>query len=1001
MRERGWLTGILSGRFRGSLLGAWGRRGAAILLAWGALGLGAPPAAAQGTPPPLIDNFSWRGPVRQGVDRIQATSLDEGGRGLIIELTGAVPTPRPNPVTLVFSVTGTAATNADMTFPMGFPSLPVNAYTRNLGTGANLQFDFSAIDDNDIEGPEELTFTINEIASPSDRSVVIGSPSVVTVTINDGDSGTVSIARDLAPAFQFMEGGAGDAARAAFTVSVAGGTPTAAVIVPYTLSGVDAADVGVPLRGTISIPAGSTSARLLIPAAEDAQAEGDETLTVTLGAASTTAGTVQTATAPGNAATAVLRDNDTAVGIGAPSPGRAAEGGSFVFPLRFRGSTPTASVTVDYSIAGDGVTPSDFMGLSGLTGPPRTFTPSQIAAGGTNLNITVTTADDTSVEADETFAVTIAVAQPPGSTVSTAAANRATATIVENDIGIALSPPPASVVEGETAVFTVTRSGARGVPVTVDYAVSGVDAADFRDPGGGSVTLPADATSARIELAIVPDGVTEGDETLAVTLSLPAGTPPTVQILAAGSATVTIPRLDIAVAVSGPEAAQEGTVARFAVSLAIEPEGEVTPVDLVLGYALDPGGTDSATPGRDYRGPPGGEGELRIPAGQAGGTIEVPVLRDGELEAEEVFSLTLVPGRSTGGGGGLRIATPVLRVRILDGADQAARREQRTRGMLAATHRAAAHMAADVITARFHPDASVAPPPDAAAAEGAAARDDRSAGLRVDLGSDPHTALPPPAAAAEPPTFGQLLGQLGGPGRSHFALRGDALGWDRVGEGLSLWGAGVFTSLEGDPTLGGGRLDYEGESYGAFLGVDQRIELDLAGAERSLLAGAALGWTRGDLDFRDRAQAGFERAGRFESELFSVHPYASLRLSPRAQLWLVAGFGWGEVEIREGEGAEAAGASRAVETDTTMWMVSAGAEGRVPLPLDAASELLVRLWGTRTGGSLDRARFDDGALLRGTRARTWRVAGELEGSHRWEFSGGGPCAALCDGPSAG
>ena len=248
-----------------------------------------------------------------------------------------------------------------------------------------------------------------------------------------------------------------------------------------------------------------------------------------------------------------------------------------------------------------------------------------------------------------------------------------------------------------------------------------------------------------------------------------------------------------------------------------------------------------------------------------------------------------------------------------------------------------------------------------------------------------------PSAAGEPdlvlrlPSLRSLLEGV------DFELRGEELGWERLGEGVSIWGSGGVTIVEGDPLLRGQRLEYEGESFGVFVGAEQRLEWGAAGAGRELVAGAALGWTRGDLDYTDRAAVGdFETSGRFESELMSLYPYGAVHLSPRARLWVLAGYGWGEVEIEEREGEDGAEARRRrVETDAWLWMVSAGAESSLPLRgLGEATEVVLRVSGTRTGGSLARARFDDGKLLRGTRARTWGFAGELEASHRIEFGEG-------------
>ena len=921
-----------------------------------------------------------------------------------------------------------------------------------------------------------------------------------------------------------------------------------------------------------------------------------------------------------------LIDNDVLVAISPPEDALVSEGGTAIFTVTRVGDL-RPEVMVPYTIGGAGIGVGDFR-VAGEE-PPRGLAPrvARIGASARSATIPLEILIDELPESAETLTVTIGgagalrptlsegasgtlsivTADGTASTASDASASASviiparaavpTPTIADSDVGLALRGAAEFVVEGSTAEFVLTRDGDLDPAVVVTYVVEGgegIDAADYRDLTGGSVELRRGATEARIRIQILEDDDDEeGEETLRVrvvsTSSDDLGPGGSIEVRP-DSATVQISQLRIEVTLSGPEQVQEGAVARFAVSLAVEPAGRATTEEVVLAYTLGLSG-DSATREADYEAPPGGSGTLRIPAGGVAGTIEVPVLRDRVREGEEEFSLALVPERSSGGGGAIRFAATRQTVRILDSTDEEeARREQRTRALLAATGRAAAHMATDVITARMSrgdiraeasananrksssdleaadssatlrarsrglssPAASASPegeraqrgvgkrsrakscsgrertaeasarcaPPSVRRSEEApqarADRPGRAASRRRAKSDSPGKAFrrsPPPGRrtseeaqtrrshtvdvnaqrklapeALQPGREARSEGQLDGspfasgslrasapptraplatdalgtalrltglspgsatpvgadgtmlqpdaalfagidapvgavatgptapgsddaqPGASaaelrdsgprlprlaellrgvDFELRGSELGWDRLGEGLGIWGAGTFTSLEGDPDVGDGRLDYEGESYGLFVGADQRLELGAADAGRELLVGAALGWTRADLDYRDRPSSGFAVEGRFRSELLAIHPYASLRLSPRARLWLLAGYGGGDVEIEERESLSGGDALRRVKTDATMWMVSAGAEGDVPLPgLGPASQLLVRVFGTRTSGSLDRARFDDDALLRGTRARTWRVAGELEGGHRFAFAEG-------------
>ena len=758
----------------------------------------------------------------------------------------------------------------------------------------------------------------------------------------------------------------------------------------------------------------------------------------------------------------------------------------------------------------------------------------------TPQEFTIKTVQDGELEGDEVFSVTVRTPNiPPMSA-------ELTTTLLDDEVGVGVSAAQSSVFEGRTARFTFRRTGPLGVDATVQYTVAGVDPTDYRDPQPtpGTLQIPAGQANATLDLEILDegDGIEEANEMLQLRIDavdLSGGSGEGVLIPEAQTAVVMIPRLQITATLTGGDEVvevPEGAVARFDVELSLVPAGS-TFADVVLGYDLGLAPGDSAIRGDDYDAPAGaadGMGELRLSAGQLTGVIEVPVRRDGLLETEEIFSLALVEERTRTEGGSIRLgAVQERQVRILDNADQEARREQRTRGMLAATNRAAANMATDVITARFQrgttrPQASANASADrlrpqrsrqseprsaraaseaerkrrpssptafkaertevgarSAARPGHKARARSEGGARAkscsgrertaetsarcastrssnarlepaaehnhpqsqgaDEASEGATALATDAlstalqltglstgiASGEPaapnPESAALLagidvpvrpferdpyavGSSGAPstdasatdrgdaldprlpslaellkGGTQFELSGEQAGWGGFGEGLAVWGSGVFTSLEGDPELDGRRFDYDGQSYGVFLGADKRLALSGAGSE--LLAGAALGWTRGDLDYLD--PVGSQLEGRFESELVSLHPYASLRLSPRTQLWLIAGYGWGDVDIEERDGPDRGDVLRRVETDATMWMVSAGAEGSVPLGLGDATELSLRLHGTRTGGQLDGASFDDDARLPGTRARTWRVAGELEGSHRLVFAEGG------------
>jgi large repetitive protein len=116
-----------------------------------------------------------------------------------------------------------------------------------------------------------------------------------------------------------------------------------------------------------------------------------------------------------------------------------------------------------------------------------------------------------------------------GSLVATALATAA-ALLVLAPAGVADDLPTLSIaddtrVEGETAGFTVTLSGASSVDVTVHYrtadgtAKAGQDYAETE----GDLTIPAGETSGTITVQTTQDSIDEADEIFVVNLSAPVG----------------------------------------------------------------------------------------------------------------------------------------------------------------------------------------------------------------------------------------------------------------------------------------------------------------------------------------------------------------------------------------------------------------------------------------------------------------------------------------------
>ncbi|MDD9875222.1 MAG: hypothetical protein OXU22_06760, partial [Gammaproteobacteria bacterium] len=258
---------------------------------------------------------------------------------------------------------------------------------------------------------------------------------------------------------------------------------------------------------------------LSVGIADDALNEGAETLTLVLEsptAAGIDAGHTAAATiAPSDPVTATLSGGGVVVeGAGAARftvTLSARSAGAIGVPLLFSGSASAAGYGRDYTA-------------------PAVVT---LPAGALSHGFEVAIVEDSISEGRETLTLTLGALLNPGpgagpaSRAAAAADHSATLDITDNDVlEISIAPPdPATVNEGETAVFTVTAAGAL-LPVggiTIPYTISGEaeisrnGRGDYTDPAAGR--LPVVAASTPHNIAILADGVPDGAEQLTVTLA--------------------------------------------------------------------------------------------------------------------------------------------------------------------------------------------------------------------------------------------------------------------------------------------------------------------------------------------------------------------------------------------------------------------------------------------------------------------------------------------------
>ncbi|KAF3983360.1 MAG: BspA family leucine-rich repeat surface protein, partial [Methylococcales symbiont of Hymedesmia sp. n. MRB-2018] len=101
---------------------------------------------------------------------------------------------------------------------------------------------------------------------------------------------------------------------------------------------------------------------------------------------------------------------------------------------------------------------------------------------------------------------------------------------------------------------------------------------------------------------------------------------------------------------------------------------------------------------------------------------------------------------------------------------------------------------------------------------------------------------------------------------------------------MTLWGSGDYLNLADNVSA----VDWEGEVIGGSVGIDARLN-------QNLIAGAALSYSEGDVDYK-RDGSENNSKGTLTNTLYSIHPYIAYDLS-QGRVWGALGYGQGEVEI--------------------------------------------------------------------------------------------------------
>ena len=616
--------------------------------------------------------------------------------------------------------------------------------------------------------------------------------------------------------------------------------------------------VGVTQRGSfiagapptrVTLPAKARTATLRVATEDDTTDEPDGAVIATL-----TAGGAGYVPVHPASASVTIRDDDAAPELRIGDESAVESAGQLVFSVELSAAS-ARQVTVSYAtVAGTATEDADYTATSGAL----TFAPGRPLA----QTIAVPILDDTLDETDETFALLLNGARH--ATLAGAGATLAAAGTIEDDDepAVSIAADAGSVAEGSAARFTVTRHGIGAEPLSVVVAVTETGSV-IAGELPAEVTIAANAHTATLLVATEDDATDEPDG--AVTAAVVAG---------AGyvtgepeSATVTVTDDDAApeLTIADVRAVESTGAIEFTVRLAAASGHEV----MVSCTSAD----GTATADEDYIPE---DGALTLAPGQTSATIRIGLLDDIVDEADETFTMVLADAVNARLVDGIAVGT-------IEDDDVAVAQAWLARfGRTVATHvmeaidgRLAEGMGpgaqASVAGRRLQPAA------DLARAAGTEAVPVRRLEFRELLaGSSFHLAL----SAAEESAHESGVG---------------------TGERWTAWGRGAATQLAGVE----GKLSLGGQVVSGVVGADYDWG--------RMVTGLSVAYSDGGGGFTVRGSGTQqERTGDLQSWLLSAHPYASVKLTDRLEVWGLLGYGLGRMSLAE-DGA-------AVETDIRLLM---------------------------------------------------------------------------------
>ena len=717
----------------------------------------------------------------------------------------------------------------------------------------------------------------------------------------------------------------------------------------------------------ITLRAGATAGSATIRAVDDSEVEERETITI----AATHDGTAIAAAA----AVTISAGDRTAFRLTVdPAAAIIAEGESAVLTVTTGGVTFAEEQTIELDLGGSATAGSDY------TIMPSAIT---IAAGAMAGSATITAVDDSAAEDSET--ITIAAthgATPVGTRNITIAAS-------DRPLFRLTVAPATAIAEGESAVLTVTTGGVTFTEeqtIELELGGSATAGSDYTITPS-AITIAAGAMAGSATITAVDDSDTEDSETIAIVArhgSTPIGT---VAVTIGANDEAATPRDETGPALMIGSAAELPANGPFGVSLEFSESVSglaLDDIEVSNGTAAELTGAGASyratiTPRADYE----GEVTVRVSADAAvdadgNGNVAGSASFKVDTRAPTVTETTLEQGLSdwtdpmvsgAGSAGGV--------VQYPDGnGNRAAVRSDAAAAASAAAERAAYAR----VNRALLPNLVGAVQ---ASTQEAIGERELTAGVLSLAGRpllEPAGAAPREewqvSAAGEPweePAAVRSMGLRELLEGSAFVLPLAVSGAAPAGSagGVALWGRGDYRHLASGEEAEA-EVEWSGDLLSVHVGADLRVVPEL-------LAGVAVTWSQGGLEYTDRSAA---VSGEYEIELIGVYPYASWTAPGiGVGLWATAGYGWGEVVIAAQREAQRKSALRLLTG-------ALGGSGRLLATegLIAGGRTLLRLKGS---GEVARIEVEEAGPIGEQELEVRRLRVALEGSHAQRLAWGG------------